>query len=485
MQLWLVSPMHNPRGWGGWGVMTAALVLSGCAGTLLAQGAFNAHAEATEYSAASLMPAPPRHPAGHEAAHRPQQAPAATEEAPPHDKADALLPDWFGGEPWWKWNHMTGNWGGVRDRLEEKGILIESSFTWEWSSVWSGGVRRKASDRNLFDVIVGVDLERLVGWRGAEVYADFYTTEASGGSVDAGDFQNISNIDTGDDRTQLGELWFQQRLLEDRLRVKLGKIDANSEFAYSEAGVEFLNASAGVSPTVYGMPTYPDPATGVVVFVSPAEWLNLGVGLFDGATEDGFRTGGRGPATFFSDKDSSSWFLIAEVGVSWNASREPGTGLGRGRFALGAHRHTADLETFEGNTADGVNGVYAVCEQQVWRNATSEEDADNGLWLVGQVGYGERRVSDVEAHYALGLVLRGTLSGRERDVAGVYLSLADMSDASGSPYQKDETAIELMYKAQITPWLSVTPDLQVIFNPSGDADISTAVVGGVRIVLTF
>jgi porin len=478
----------NTRSWlgHGWcGVLSGASFIVWCVGVAFGQGAEELHAGAGEGVAAEFVAAPPRHPAGHDATHKQSPPAGDDQQVAEGEDGEAAGGDWFGGAPWWEWNHLTGNWGGVRDRLEARGVLIEASYTWEWSSVWRGGVRRKASDRHLFDVNAAIDLERLVGWRGAAIHADFYTTEVSGGSVDAGDIQNISNIDTGDDRTQLGELWFEQRLFEDRLRVKVGKIDANAEFAFPEAGVDFLHTSAAMSPTIYGMTTYPDPATGVVVFVSPVEWFQLGVGIFDGATEDGYPTGSRGPSTFFSDSRSSSWFLIAEAGVSWDCSKEENGGLGRGRFAVGVHRHTAELERFDGETASGLNGIYAVCEQQVWKNAPGEDHADNGLWAIAQAGLCEGHSSDVESHLALGLVLRGTFSGRDDDSAGVYVSYAGLSDAAGSPYQRDETAVELMYKAQITPWLSVTPDLQVIFNPSGDGDLGTTFVGAVRIVLTF
>ena len=52
-------------------------------------------------------------------------------------------------------------------------------------------------------------------------------------------------------------MWLERRLLRDRLRLKVGKADANADFAGVFAGGEFLHSSAGYSPTIQGFPSYP------------------------------------------------------------------------------------------------------------------------------------------------------------------------------------------------------------------------------------
>ena len=46
-----------------------------------------------------------------------------------------------------------------------------------------------------------------------------------------------------------------------------------------------------------------------------------------------------------------------------------------------------------------------------------------------------------------------------------------------------ETAIELFYKAQLSPWMMLQPDLQFIANPGGDG--RDAFVFGLRMELLF
>ena len=48
---------------------------------------------------------------------------------------------------------------------------------------------------------------------------------------------------------------------------------------------------------------------------------------------------------------------------------------------------------------------------------------------------------------------------------------------------RDETAIEIFHKFQLSPWLSLKPVLQYIFNPGGDG--RDAIVVGARVEIAF
>jgi carbohydrate-selective porin OprB len=64
--------------------------------------------------------------------------------------------------------------------------------------------------------------------------------------------QVYSNIDAAS-RTTLYELWFEQKWMAGKVRIKSGKIDANSEFAVVESASDFLNSSMGFSPDNSGL----------------------------------------------------------------------------------------------------------------------------------------------------------------------------------------------------------------------------------------
>ncbi|HEY5706996.1 MAG TPA: carbohydrate porin [Terrimicrobiaceae bacterium] len=48
-----------------------------------------------------------------------------------------------------------------------------------------------------------------------------------------------------------------------------------------------------------------------------------------------------------------------------------------------------------------------------------------------------------------------------------------------------EIVIEATYRAQITPWLVLQPDLQYIIHPGGTRDYGNALILGGRVAVTF
>jgi len=48
-----------------------------------------------------------------------------------------------------------------------------------------------------------------------------------------------------------------------------------------------------------------------------------------------------------------------------------------------------------------------------------------------------------------------------------------------------EQGIEFYYNIEITPWLHITPDVQVIIDPGGSDDNDTAIVCGLRMQMSF
>lgn len=415
---------------------------------------------------------------GRERGDRERDAEASAEPAEP-EAPEAR--EWFGGKPWWEWSRLTGDWGGIRTALEEKGLSLEASYTLDWSSVWSGGLRNVASTRSLLDINATFDFEPIFGIKGGSAFIDFYSSDMRGGSLDVGDYQGISNIETGTNVDQIAELWYEQKLFENVLRLKVGKIDANAEFAFVEASSDFLHTSAGFLETIVDFPTYPDPAMGVVLFAYPTDNLYAGAGFFDGALADGIRTGGRGPETFFSDDESEAWFIIGEGGLTWKEF----LGGGAGRLSAGVWHQSAIFESFDGGTQGGTTGFYIMAEHQFWRRGAADEESEKGLFGWVQYGWADEDVWDMGNNIAGGVTLRGTFSGRDDDSAGVFLSFADLSDAEGSPYEGNETALEFTYRIQVTPAVVIRPDLQFIFDPSGDPTIDDAVVGAIRFEVTF
>ena len=101
-------------------------------------------------------------------------------------------------------------------------------------------------------------------------------------------------------------------------------------------------------------------------------------------------------------------------------------------------------------------------------------------------------VNAVDWYFDAGFNFSGFIPGRLLDTAGVAIARSNFSHdfsasqvADGSNPYSAETVVEATYKAQITPWWTVQPDFQYIFNPSGENGSHDATILGVRTSITF
>ncbi len=378
------------------------------------------------------------------------------------------------------WQHATGDWFGHRPRLDDMGVIFEASITTDWSKNLRGGMNTEGDTfRHLFNGNLTLDAERLMGWEGGTFFLNFQNHNGPDASADdVGDAQAFSNIDA-EGRTQVAELWFEQVTIDGTVRVKVGKVEANAEFAFVDNGGEFINSSMGLSPTVFVLPSEPSPAMSANVFVYPTDGFYAGAGLYDGSLQEGVPTGSRGPKTFF--ENPADLFVIGEAGVTWGSD---GEGL-PGRFGGGGWWHTGTFVRFDGATDEETGGFYLVFDQTLWLENPSDPDDGQGLGMFLQYGYADADVSMIEHHAGGGFAWMGPIPSRDDDVLGAGVSFVRFSDEPGAGLTDDhETAFELFYKAQIMPWISVKPDLQYISNPGGTG-LDDALVATLRVEANF
>lgn len=457
----------------------------------------------SEYSAADPGGAGPRRVPGRDRA--PQANPPATTPAAPAPKVPApgdtpttpAAPDttapaepaeprsWFGHRPWWEWEKATGDWGGARTALIERGLEFNASFTYDWSSVWSGGQNRRASTRSLFDANLAVDFGKLVSLQGLSAFADFYSSDVRGGTRDVGSLMETDALDTGRNVHQLAELWLQYAFTDDLFRIKVGKIDAGSEFMFVNNADEFVHGGGASPPAADAqLPTYPDPATGFVLAIKPCEYFYISGGAFDGSGGIGINTGSQGPKSAFK---GSEFFFIGEVGLVW--SRLPfAPSIGSGRLAGGGWVTTAPLSRLDTTTGRGLSGGYAILEQQIFQREPAPDDAApdaRGLFTFVQGAFSDEAFLDQPWSISTGLTLRGTFTGRDDDAAGLLVALVGSTRDPGETFTRDELALEAFYKFQVTPFVSVKPYIQHIVNPGGKQEFDNATVGGLRTEVAF
>jgi len=390
------------------------------------------------------------------------------------------------GVDFWHQDTLTGNWGGLRSDLAEKGVTLEMIYTGESVSILRGGIERKTVYLDNRDIVLSVDAQKLLGWKGAEFSLYVLGNFGQDPSASIGDVQVFSNIET-DDTWKVYEAWYQQSFFSGRLSLKLGLYDLNSEFDVIECGGVFHNSSFGIGPDysqsgLNGPSIFSTTSLTARLKVVPAKDFYVQAAVLDGVPGDPQNPKG----THVLLRTEDGLLLAAEMG--W-LHEEEGSFL---KLALGAWCYTADADALVSIEASAVpesgknKGVYVILEKQLW----AEKDAPaQGLTGFLRLGAADKKINQLDCYLGFGLVYTGLIPGRDDDVLGLGVAYAHngtlFREALGPETFAAETAIELVYHAQLTPWLALMPELQYIIHPGTFAGIGDALVLGVRCEIGF
>jgi carbohydrate-selective porin OprB len=331
----------------------------------------------------------------------------------------------------------------IREQLATRGFAFSGQLVHDWSKVvgyadeYSEGLGRYS-----FDLSLAIDTGRLHGWRGGTGFARLKQHQKEFGGEYELSTQLYSNIDAPS-RTSFYEFWLQQSLLGGRLRIKAGKIDANSEFAVVQTAADFLNSSMGFSPTIVAFPAYPDPNLAVGLFLRPQRRYGISFGIL--------RTHDMGTMT------------IVEPQVDW-WSRESEL---HGHASFGYWR--LDRAPITGDPDEtSAAGVYAIVEQGIWRSAALRNQAQRSLSAHVELGVAENKANVVTHHVGGGLVMQSLLASRPKDSMGIAATLARFATAPApEDSNRPELAIEIYYKIVLTRSIALIPDSQYFRHPRG------------------
>jgi porin len=363
----------------------------------------------------------------------------------------------------------TGGWRGQRQRLEQAGISINAQLVLEAFVNFRGGLDTGAVAASTFDLNLALDTEKAFKWKGGKFYVDLeYHAGRNPTTVLTGDLQVFDKLNFSR-YLQIFELWYQQELFEDRLRLKLGKVDANTEFSVIENGLLFLNSSTQVTPTIIPFPTTPDPMPGANLFFTPNKIWYASFGAFYANESDTF-------GDFIGHPESvqpteSGTLFIGETGLRWHHAPLFGAS---GNVKVGAWGHTGIFPRLNEGQQKGAGGYYGVLDQTLWQPAREPEEG-RGVRTFLEAGRTQSSVSIIDCNMAGGFTWTGPVSARPDDILGFSANYAHLSPQATLPHAY-ELALEWLYQVPLTKWATLLPDVQFIINPGGqypDAVVAT------------
>ena len=381
---------------------------------------------------------------------------------------------------WTERQHLAGEWGGVRPRLAQEGILFELVYTGEVMSRIDGGDSSKGDTSGLgnMDLTLTLDTGKLNWWTGGTFFVYVENMVGDGNKINdavGGPLAPVSTLDA-DDFTQLSAYYYEQSLCSGKCRIKFGKHDANSEFATSNITGEFVNGGISPPPNI-PVPTFPDPALGLLGEVIPVDWLTLRTAFY-GAKLDGRSEGDSG---LFS----GDLMAVFEAGfTATNLQRYAGTY----RFATWMSTlETAEIVASTNSNPKGYSdnyGVYMLIDQPVYLEPSATDSSGEGLTVFFEYSWAPENRNQINEYFSTGAMYTGLIPTRDSDEIGLavtYMSPSENLKPDG--LANNQTNFELFYKANVTPWLYIQPDVQWLQNVGG-ADIDAVVVGA-RVGITF
>ncbi|XZE18207.1 carbohydrate porin [Pirellulaceae bacterium SH449] len=336
---------------------------------------------------------------------------------------------------------------------QERSVFIEAAYYGEVFTNARGGISTDGATQylGLFDLFMTIDLERLQSAVPGKFVMLTQNTHGRGLTENfVGDTQVLSNIDSFNNIMQVGEYWWESTWLDRQLTLRLGKQDFNTEFQRIDGAEHFIQSTFGLSPST-AFPTYPDQALAAVALAKLGDSTQFKSGVWSA-----FAKGGK-----WGISESDSFLLVGELEHRyWLAGDElPGI------FAIGAVYESAGV--IDGQSVSPVHEYFVQFEQLIYRECPWDNECRQGLALFG--GYYPRFPGDQKTEKSIGdssvagITYTGFLPGRDDDVLGIGIALAELFQGGTNR----ERVTEIFYRAMLTPRASLQPDMQYIASPSG------------------
>jgi porin len=172
--------------------------------------------------------------------------------------------------------------GGVCSALARRGITFGVNYIGEGLGNPDGSFKRSTYYDGRLEIVVEAEMEKVVGWKGLLFHANGY--QIHGESITGQNLRALmpERFIEASPATRLFELWFEQRLINDKVSIRFGQLAADSEFILSDGAAAFINGTWGwpsiTAPNIpQGGPAYPLATSGLRI--AYARWPALTTGV--------------------------------------------------------------------------------------------------------------------------------------------------------------------------------------------------------------
>jgi carbohydrate-selective porin OprB len=302
-------------------------------------------------------------------------------------------------------------------------------------------------------------------WPGTATFIELESDKGRGVDQFISTFSGC-NTNSGEDIDfYIPEFYIEQNLFTERISLSVGKLDLSDWFdgnLVAESGdTQFLSCALINSLTI----PFPAKGLGARIEFKPYEWIYF---------ESGASTA-RASSTKTGLSDGfNSVFFVNEIGLS------PKIGSLKGNYRFIFHMNHEKLERIGGEGERSEDFGYGI---------SFDQEIAKGITLFLRYGHADERVRDIKHFWSFGGQIIEPIPGRKFDCLGVGVARSimgkDYREASEEEAARSETIYEVYYSYNLNSFLILTPNLQIVTNPNADKAAETALVCGLRFLLSF
>ena len=367
---------------------------------------------------------------------------------------------------------------------EEQGpsFSVSAAYTGDLRRNTTGGIRTGTAYADSVDLGVTWVTDGL--FSNARMTTSLSVMYLGGGDITGeflGDLQGVNNLEAGNG-WKLYESWVELSFGESSNTLRAGVLDLNAEFDTPVTQGIFTASPFGIGTElsqtgVRGPVVWPTTGLGLRAAGDVSGHLHWRLGAYDGVP-------GTDDDAFTSTRISGDEGALFVGELEYSSDRIH-------KLAFGAWRYTAGFERIDSallvspQEEQGNQGFYAHFDARV--ASLGAVDLDGAL----RAGTADARFNAVASYFGVALTATHLVPSRPGDTLGFGIARARLGDQyraarlfDGQPATAAETTFELVYRAELTPWLALLPVVQFVRDPGADAFMDDSWLAGLRFELT-
>jgi len=407
---------------------------------------------------------------------------------------------------------LSGDWGGQRSEAWRAGLALDAALKIDTMRN-RGGIGAGSRSMSNLDLRAKADLEKLAGWAGATAYLHILDNRGTGiNARHTGSLMGVSNIEVPVPTTRVFHAWLQQNFFDEQFSLLAGLYPIDSEFMT-------MDSAALLIQPPYGPPADLSLTRGPSIFNSSAFGLRAKRQSADrthylmGAVLDGIANDPAHPKrTAIKFERGDGIFSIAELGWMPLESghtfepNEPTGGLktpalvghekygGLSKYAIGVWRYGSRVDDQIDVDAGGEprrrrsQGAYVLAERTLF----SLGDAGRDFTVFARLSRSDGDSTALDRMWNFGARLRGPQASRPDDALAIGWTQSRLSSkyralqaTAGTAAASLESALEITWRAAITPYFALQPVVQSMRHPGGESGAARATTVGLRVEIAL